>query len=185
MAILHLGNGNVETDLAAIAQRLKPLGVKLQHRDLNPIPLVSLLLERDVLNADHKQQLMELYKHEFARLGRPDGYTWCDFLLIHPGSPNLQSLISNYSRYHIHTAPEAVYALMGEAIFGFVQPTGEQLQLLVQPGDFLQIDTEVEHWFSPAASLHFKAARYFSTPAGSMPYYTETPVNDSSRSPSE
>jgi 1,2-dihydroxy-3-keto-5-methylthiopentene dioxygenase len=114
----------------------------------------------------------------FEFLKQEGGYLWSDLLVLHPGSPNLAMLVATYSRYHNHTAAEALYLLAGEAIFGFLRPNGSQVQLLLQAQDYLHIPAGVEHWFTPAASLHCKAVRYFTTVEGWVPQYTGTQWSD-------
>lgn len=190
MAMLQLSDGRRISNLEAIAQILTPLSVTLQRYTLNPSPLSMNLLDLDILDAHQKQQLLDLHQTDFAvpnwqGSDYPKGetashrYTWRDLFVMHPGSPNLQTLIFNYSRYHLHTAPETMYVLAGAAIFGFIQPDHEQVQLLVQPGDLLQIAAGTEHWFCPAAPLHIKAIRYFTTADAWMPHYTGTEIKGS------
>lgn len=176
MAVLQLSNGRRLSDLDAIAQILAPLNVSLQQYTLNPSPLSMNLLDLDVLDTQQKKQLLDLHRNDLAVSQREENFSWCDLFVLHPGSPNLQTLLFNYSRYHLHTAPETLYVLAGAAIFGFVQLDAEQIQLLVQPGDFLHIATGTEHWFCPAAPLHIKAVRYFTTADAWMPHYTGTQI---------
>lgn len=177
MAILRLSNGATYSEIDLILPVLSLLNVQLDRVKFKP-DSSSDLLELDVLAAHQKRQLLELHKSQFAAIARQQAYTWCDLLVIHPGLPSLQVLISNFSRCHIHTAAESLIVLAGEAIYGFVLPDGSRIQLLVQPGDYLHIPTQVEHWFSPTASLSFKAVCYFVTPDGWVPYYTNTNFND-------
>lgn len=183
MAVLQLSNRKRFSDLAAIADILAPLKVHLKHYELGSSPLSTNLLELDVLDAHQKKQLLEIHRKDLMLPERAGDYSWCDLFTVHPGSPNLQTLSFNYSRYHVHTAAEAFCVLAGEAIVGLVQSDQQQLQLLVQPGDFLHIATGVEHWFGLSAALHLKAVRYFTTADGWMPYYTGTEINASLREP--
>jgi 1,2-dihydroxy-3-keto-5-methylthiopentene dioxygenase len=68
--------------------------------------------------------------------------------------------------------------LAGEMVFGFVRPDGSQVQLLIQAQDYIQIPAKVEHWIRPAASLHCKAVRYFTTVDGWIPQYTGTQISN-------
>jgi 1,2-dihydroxy-3-keto-5-methylthiopentene dioxygenase len=178
MAILQASNGNIYRDLKAIVYTLGPLNISLRYFELSSLPLSKNLLERDILEPHEKQQVIELHKNQLSLIARESAYTWCDLLIVHPGSPNLQTLMLDYSRYHIHASPEAMYVLSGEAIFGFIQPDGTQVQLLVQPGDYLQIPSQLEHWFSPML-LSLKAIRCFSTANSEILPYTSTDADDS------
>lgn len=178
MAILQLEEGKVESDLSEIVRELAPMGVYLKHYDPGTSLLFPNLLEQDVLTNSEKHYIVELHNSVFEFLQQENGSLWCDLLNVHPGVPNLQMLIDTYSRYHTHTSPEPLYVLAGEMIFGFVRPDGSQVQLLVQPQDYICIPAEVEHWCSLTASLNFKAVRYFTSAEGWVPNYTGTQLND-------
>jgi 1,2-dihydroxy-3-keto-5-methylthiopentene dioxygenase len=179
MATLLLDDGAIESDLTTIVQALEPLGIKLRHYDPGTSLLFPNLEEQDTVTEPEKRYIIELHSSVFEFLQKENNYLWCDLLNVHPGSPNLQAQITTYQHYHTHTAPEAVYLLAGEMIYGFVRPDGSQVQLLLQAQDYLHIPTEVEHWSSPAASLHFKVIRYFTTVEGWIPNFTGTQVSDS------
>lgn len=179
MATLILDNGTIESDLGDIARELAPQGILLRHYDPGTSLLFPNLQEQDILTESEKRDILEFHNSVLEFIQKEKGYVWGDLVSVHPGSPNLEMLITTYSRYHTHTAPEALYVLAGEMIFGFVQPDGSQVQLLVQAQDYLHIPASVEHWCSPAASLHCKAVRYFITADGWMPQYTGTQMSDS------
>lgn len=177
MPILQLPDGSLLTDLNAIAQELAPLSIRCQHFDPGTTLLFPDLPQQDTFTDLEKQHILDCHNVHFEFLRQQENYLWHDLLVLHPGSPNLALITSNYHRFHTHTMPEAIYALAGEAIYGFLHPEGYTLQLLVQPQDYLHIPAEIEHWFSPAASLHFKAVRYFTTASGWVPRYTGTQVD--------
>jgi 1,2-dihydroxy-3-keto-5-methylthiopentene dioxygenase len=183
MATLLLDNGTIESDLGEIVRELAPLGIYLKHYDPGTSLLFANLVQQDVLTDLEKQYVVELHNSVFEFIQQENGYLWCDLLNVHPGSPNLDMLITTYSRYHTHTAPEPLYVLAGEVIFGFVKPDGSQIQLLVQPQDYIYIPAGVEHWSSFTASLYFKAVRYFATTGGWTPKYTGTRLIDSVNKP--
>lgn len=182
MAILKLNNGQVCSDHDAIAQTLASLKIDIKHYPLNPPNWLVDLLDLDILEAHQKQQLLTIHKKLLISQAREEGYAWCDLLLIHPGLPSLQSLIFNYGRYHVHAASEAWYVLSGSAIFGINRLDASQVEVLVQPGDYIHIPSQVEHWFSPAGLLNFKAVRYFVSADSWIPYYSETEATDALQS---
>ncbi|WP_414753654.1 1,2-dihydroxy-3-keto-5-methylthiopentene dioxygenase [Anabaena sp. CCY 9910] len=179
MATLLLEDGTIESNLDEIARELAPLGVYIKHYDPGTSILFPHLLIQDALTDKEKCHIVDLHNSVFEFIQQENGYLWCDLLNVHPGSPNLQTLIATYAQYHTHTAPEALYALAGEMIFGFVKADGSQVQLLVQSQDYLHIPSGVEHWCSLTASLSFKAVRYFTAADGWVPNYTGTQLNDS------
>jgi 1,2-dihydroxy-3-keto-5-methylthiopentene dioxygenase len=179
MAILQFANQHVH-GLTPIATVLEPINIRLKHYPIRPLPAAKDLVERDVLELEHRQNLLELYQDHLAAIVPEGEYAWCDLLVLHPGSPNLQTIEHNYGRYHTHTDPEVFYVLAGSAIFGFTHPDdGSQMQLRLEVGDFLHIPSDVEHWFSLTAILQFKAVRYFVSTNSWMAHYTN-PVMDGS-----
>ena len=178
MAILQLDNGTIYRELSDIVRELDSLNIRVKQYTSGTSLLFPNLFEQDILAEPEKQQILELHDSVFEFIKQEGSYLWSDLLVLHPGSPNLQTLAATYSRYHTHPDPETLHVLAGEAIFSFVQHDGSQMQLLLQAQDYIHIPIGVEHWFSLAASLHVKAVRYFTTAAGWMPYYTETQTGD-------
>ncbi|TAF09592.1 MAG: acireductone dioxygenase [Nostocales cyanobacterium] len=172
MAILLLDDGTVENDLSEIVRELEPLGINLRHYDPGTSLLFPELLEQETITESEKRYILGLHNSVFECLQQENGYLWSDLLNIHPGSPNLDTWIATYGRYHTHNAAEAMYLLAGEMIYGFVKPDGGQVQLLMKSQDYLNIPAGVEHWCSFSASLHFKVIRYFTTVEGWIPNYT-------------
>jgi 1,2-dihydroxy-3-keto-5-methylthiopentene dioxygenase len=179
MAILRLADGTIVTEWGAIVTQLIPLNIRLQHCDPGTSLHLPDLLSSEILQETAKQRILDHYTRHVECLKPAGGYLWADLLTLHSGSSNLHISAATESRYHTHTAPEMFYILAGEAIFGLVQPDGTQIQLLVQPQDFIHIPAQTEHWFSLAASLHLKAVRYFTTADGWIAFYTGRAISDS------
>ncbi|MBF2004134.1 MAG: acireductone dioxygenase [Chlorogloeopsis fritschii C42_A2020_084] len=181
MSILKLENGQTLDNLSDIQSELGSLNIQIEHKNLGKSLHLSDLLAQDILSQLDKQQILLSYQTEFELLKQQAGYFCYDLLALHPGSPNLYTLTAAYSRYHTHQDAEALYILAGEAIFGFVRPEGNRVQLLVQAHDYIHVPGRVEHWFAPTASLHIKALRYFTSADGWIPQYTGTKLQDSLR----
>ncbi|AFY48685.1 hypothetical protein Nos7524_2868 [Nostoc sp. PCC 7524] len=183
MATLLLEDGTIESDLSEIVRELAPLGIYVKHYDPGTSLLFPELLRQEIFTDAEKCYVVDLHNSVFEFLQQENGYLWSDLWNLHPGLPNLDILITTYSKYHTHTAPESLYVLAGEIIFGFVKPDGSHVQLLLQSQDYLHIPTAVEHWCSPTALLHCKAVRYFTTADGWVPSYTGTQLSDSHQKP--
>lgn len=178
MAKLLLENNTIYHDLSDIEREITPLGIQLRHFDPGSALLFPDLPNQDMLADTQKREILELHNSLFEFLKQEGSFLWNDLLVLHPGSPNLHTLVTTYSRYHTHNAPEAYYVLAGEAIIGLLKPDGSQLQLLIEAQDYLHIPTKVEHWFSPSATLNFKAVRYFANVEGWVPQYTGTKMSE-------
>jgi 1,2-dihydroxy-3-keto-5-methylthiopentene dioxygenase len=176
MATLKVNNGEIIPNESEIFEILAPLQIQLKQYDLKESSLYSGLLAQDVLSYLEKDHISQLNQEEFDLIKQQGDYFCYDLFVLHPGAPTLYTHTKTYSRYHTHVDAEALYVLSGEAIFGFILPDGNQVQLLLKAHDFIHIPSRCEHWFSPTASLNIKAVRYFSSARGWMPEYTDTEV---------
>lgn len=177
MAILQLEDGTIYTKLAEITRELAPLNIQLKRYPVGKNLDLPGLLEQDILNIVEKEQVLAAVSNHFREVKRSAGYMWRDLLVLHPGSFSLYALITHFDRCHIHTDDEALYILAGECIFGFVRPDGSQVELIVQPEEYINVPGGTEHWFCLTASLNIKAVRYFTTAGGWTPHYTNTEIS--------
>lgn len=176
MAILQLEDGTIYTTFAEITRELAPLNIQLKRYPVGKNLDLPGLLEQDILTLVEKEQVLAAVSDRFREVKRSAGYLWRDLLVLHPGSFSLYALITHFDRCHTHADNEALYILAGECIFGFVRPDGSQLELIVQPEEFINVPGGTEHWFSLTASLNIKAVRYFTTAGGWTPHYTNTEI---------
>ncbi|BAZ37066.1 hypothetical protein NIES4101_29870 [Calothrix sp. NIES-4101] len=181
MPILKLSHGAILTSETEIQQELACLNVQVKTYESGKLLSFGKSITQDILSYAEKEEILQYAKDIQLCLSEASDFESCnpqlgsvcyDLLVLHPGSPNLYSLIATYNRYHTHTDTEALYILSGEAIFGFVQPDGSQIELLLQPHDCIHIPPGCEHWFSLTASLHCKALRHFTTADGWIPQHT-------------
>jgi 1,2-dihydroxy-3-keto-5-methylthiopentene dioxygenase len=96
--------------------------------------------------------------------------------VLHPEVPNLDALLSKFNSCHYHADDEVRYIVAGEGIFGFVRPDGSQVELTVQPEEFINVPANSEHWFYLTPAKRIKAVRYFTTTEGWTPEYTSTEI---------
>lgn len=177
MAILQLENSTTYTNFSDIAEQLAPLNIQIDRLLWGKKQGIPELLARDILSPAQKEQILVSFDHHFEMLKRTAGYKWRELTVLHPGSPYLYALIAQYDRCHIHTDDEGLYILAGECIFGFVLPDGSQVELILQPQDYINVPAGTEHWSCPTASLDLKAVRYFTTASGWTPQYTNTQIH--------
>jgi 1,2-dihydroxy-3-keto-5-methylthiopentene dioxygenase len=176
MSILKLDNGEIIRNESEIQLILAPLYIQVKNcysdKLLDDTLDCTKVLARDVLDYSEKNQVIQSYSNFLDSLKQEFGSLWYDLLVLHPGSANLYSLTTTYSRYHTHMDAEALYLLSGEGLFGFIRPDGSHVQLLLEKHDYIHIPAGCEHSFSLAASLNLKAVRYFATADGWMPQHT-------------
>lgn len=85
-------------------------------------------------------------------------------------------MLSRFNQCHTHADPEVRYIIAGEGVFGFVRPDASQVELTVQPEDYISVPSNTEHWFHLTTSRQIKAVRYFTTTEGWVPEYTDTEI---------
>jgi 1,2-dihydroxy-3-keto-5-methylthiopentene dioxygenase len=172
MAILKLEDGTILTDINDIAQELTPLNIQLNSWSVGDHPDLHRWLEQDSLNEDEKEQVLKALDHYFEQLKQTAGYQSRDLIVLHPGVPNLDGLLTKFEQIHTHADDEVRYIIDGEAIFGFVHPDGSQVELTVQPEEYINVPGGTEHWFYLTPARRIKAVRYFISTEGWVPQYT-------------
>jgi len=162
------------TDLNEIATALAKLGVALRHWPVNPE--AAALLAKDALDADEKEQVLVAHDRYFNQLKESDGYQTRDLIVLHAGIPGLDGILAKFDKIHTHDDDEVRYIVEGEGIFGFVFPDGGQATLTIQPGEYINVPKDTEHWFEVTDARRIKAVRYFTSTEGWVPRYTGTPI---------
>ncbi|MBD2489746.1 acireductone dioxygenase [Aulosira sp. FACHB-615] len=172
MAILKLEDGKILTDINHIAKELAPLNIQLNRWSVGENSELHHLLNQDSLNEDQKNQVLEFLDHYFEKLQQTAGYQSRDLIVLHPAIPDLDGFLAKFSQIHTHADDEVRYVIDGEAVFGFVRPDDSQVELTVQPQEYINVPAGTEHWFYLSPARRVKAVRYFIDTAGWVPQYT-------------
>ncbi|KST66328.1 1,2-dihydroxy-3-keto-5-methylthiopentene dioxygenase [Mastigocoleus testarum] len=176
MAILKLEDGTSYTDLQLITNELASLRIALNYWSVGDEPHLRDLLAKDSLTEDEKEVVLQGLDNYFEQLKQTEGYQSRDLIALHPGIPNLDSLLSKFERTHTHADNEVRYIIDGEGVFGFVRPDGSQVELTIQPEEYINVPAGTEHWFYLTPNRRIKAVRYFSNTEGWVPEYTGTEI---------
>lgn len=176
MAILKLEDGTTYTDWPSISRELSPIGIQLNRWPVGDDPQLKALLDKASLSDDEKDQVLVALDRYFNQLQQDAGYQSRDLIVIHPDIPNLSAMLSKFDRVHTHADDEVRYIIEGEGIFGFVRPDGSQVELTVQPEEYINVPTGTEHWFYLTDQQRIKAVRYFVDTEGWVPQYTDTAI---------
>jgi 1,2-dihydroxy-3-keto-5-methylthiopentene dioxygenase len=176
MAILRLEDGTTYTQLEDISRELAPLNVALNYWSVGDAPAIRNLLAQEALTEDEKEQAIQALDSYFERLKQDLGYQSRDLIVLHPHIPNLDALLAKFNNCHTHADDEVRYIIDGEGVFGFVLPDGSQVELTIQPEEYINVPAGTEHWFHLSDRKRIKAIRYFVTTEGWVPEYTETKI---------
>ncbi|QSJ20534.1 acireductone dioxygenase [Nostoc sp. UHCC 0702] len=172
MAILKLENGTILTDIQDIAPELASLNIQLNRWTVGDNPDLHRLLAQDSLDEDEKEQVLKALDSYFEQLQQTAGYQSRDLIVLHPGVANLEGLLAKFDQIHTHADDEVRYIIDGEAIFGFVRRDRTQVELTVQPEEYINVPAGTEHWFYLTPARRVKAVRYFISTEGWVPQYT-------------
>ncbi|HEY9601621.1 MAG TPA: acireductone dioxygenase [Allocoleopsis sp.] len=176
MAILQLEDGTTFTQLADIERELAPLQIQLNRWPVGDNPEIHDLLAKEALTNEEKEQVLQALDNYFEQLKASAGYQSRDLIVLHPDVPNLDALLSKFDACHYHTDDEVRYIVAGEGVFGFVRPDGTQVEVTVQPEEYINVPANTEHWFHLTPAKRIKAVRYFTTTEGWTPEYTATEI---------
>jgi len=176
MAILHLEDGTIYSDLKDISRELAPLNVELKKWSVGEDSQLRSLLAKEALNEEEKEQVLQGLDTYFQQLQQTQGYQSRDLIVLHSQIPQLDTLLSKFDRCHAHADAEIRYIVDGEGVFGFVRPNGSQVELTIQPEEYINVPAGTEHWFRLTNSKRIKAIRYFTTTEGWTPEYTNTEI---------
>jgi 1,2-dihydroxy-3-keto-5-methylthiopentene dioxygenase len=176
MAILRLEDGTTYTQLEDISRELASLKVHLKSWTVGNETSLQTLLAQDALDEAQKEQVLQSLDGYFEQLQENDGYQSRDLIVLHPQIPNLDTLLAKFERCHTHADDEVRYIIAGEGVFGFVRPDGSQVELTVQPEEYINVPAGTEHWFHLTDSKRIKAIRYFTNTEGWTPEYTNTEI---------
>jgi len=176
MAVLRFEDGTTYTDLEDIARTLAPLQVQLNYWTVGDDATTLGLLNRAALSDEEKEAVLQALDGYFEELKQKEGYQARDLIVLHPNVPNLDAMMSKFERCHTHADDEVRYIVDGEGVFGFVLPDRSQVELTIQPEEYINVPADTEHWFHLTEKKRIKAVRYFITTDGWIPEYTGTIV---------
>ncbi len=176
MAILRMEDGSDITNLQEIINELAPLGITLDQWSIGDNSTLRELLQQDSLDDAQKETVLQGLDNYFNELQRTSGYTSRDLIVLHPQVPGLDAMLTKFDKVHTHADDEVRYIVAGEGIFGFVRPDGSQIELTIQPEEYINVPAGTEHWFLLTPARCVKAVRYFCGTGGWVPEYTDKEI---------
>ncbi len=172
MALLCLTDKRQLNTHEEISRILTPLGVGLESWPVPKDASLRVLLEKPRLDPSGQETLLTHFLDRFEHLKTTLGYQTQDLIVLEPELPGLAALEDKFRACHTHDDDEIRYIVEGEGLFGFVLPDGDQVELKVEAGDYINVPRGAEHWFRLTPSRRIKAIRYFTSREGWVPLYT-------------
>ncbi|MBV9386262.1 MAG: acireductone dioxygenase [Chroococcidiopsidaceae cyanobacterium CP_BM_ER_R8_30] len=166
MATLKLDEDTVYTDLQTITHKLSLLKIQINHWPVEVDPQLHRLLAQESLNAEEQTQVLMAFDGYFVQLQQTADYQSRDLIVLHPGVPNLDTLLAKFNRIHTHADDEVRYIIDGEGVFGFVYPDGSQVELTIKAEEYITVPAGTKHWFNLTPQRRIKAIRYFTGTEG-------------------
>lgn len=150
---------------ADAAPALAALGVQWRSQPLPANDALTALLDEAAPGEAARAQLVAELAPLLAQEIATHGWRSQDLVVLHPGTPGLEEMLTRFERPHIHEDDEVRYIVDGEGLFGFFHPDGRETVVRVIAGDYLRVPAGVEHRFTLTAKRRIKALRLFSDTA--------------------
>ncbi|QFG00970.1 cupin domain-containing protein [Psychrobacillus glaciei] len=172
MAIIKF-QGNEETieEQNEVATFLEKQEVIYEHWDIEKLP--EPLREKFDLSDEEKEQILHAFKVEIDTISKRRGYKASDVISLSDSNPNLDELLKNFERKHLHTDDEVRYIVSGHGVF-IIQGKDENFfEVHLSPGDLISVPENITHYFTLSEDRKVVAARIFVTTEGWVPVYQD------------
>ena len=152
------------TDEDAVVQYLA--GLRIVYERWRP--------EHPVAGNARPREVLAAYSREIERLKARGGYVTADVIDVNPETPDLGAMLAKFNREHWHDEDEVRFIIEGHGLFHIQPQQGPVIALQVEPGDLICVPRGTLHWFDLCADRRIRAIRLFQDPAGWVPHYTES-----------
>lgn len=175
MAKIYDRTHRTEVPTESMAAYLAEHGVHYEFWPVESAP-ESLRL-KDRLAPEEQQQILGAFGESIARISKERGYISHDLIVLNPQSTaNLEELLKNFERTHIHAEDEVRFIVDGEGIFTLTR-NGDTFSVTVTAGDLISVPEGTPHYFTLTDVRNVKAVRLFQTQEGWVAIYQdEEPV---------
>ena len=175
MAIIKIqGTNETIEEQNEVATFLENQEVVYEHWDVEKLP--ETLREKFNLSDEEKQEILNAYKTEIEDISTRRGYQAADIISLSDSNPNLDELLKNFERKHIHTDDEVRYIVSGHGVF-IIQGSDERFfEVHLSPGDLISVPENITHYFTLSDDRKVVAVRIFVTTEGWVPVYQEEAV---------
>ncbi len=169
----HTHQKDIPTE--SIAAYLAEHGVHYEFWPVESAP--EALRLQDSLTPAEQQAILGAFGESIARISKERGYISHDLIVLNPNSTaNLEELLKNFERTHIHTEDEVRFIVDGEGIFTLTR-NGDTFSVTVTAGDLISVPEGTPHYFTLTDVRNVKAVRLFQTKEGWVAIYQdEEPV---------
>ncbi|MFF2754548.1 acireductone dioxygenase [Psychrobacillus sp. NPDC058041] len=154
-----------------VAAFLAKQEVIYEHWDIEKLP--EPLREKFDLSDEEKEQILYAFKEEIDNISTRRGYKASDVISLSDSNPNLDELLKNFERKHLHTDDEVRYIVSGHGVF-IIQGKDENFfEVHLSPGDLISVPENITHYFTLSEDRKVVAVRIFVTTEGWVPVYQD------------
>ncbi len=172
MAVIQFQEtGERITDKNAIDAFLTSQEVIYEKWDMTKLP--EHLRENYQLTDENKQEILDAFSEEIKDISERRGYKAHDVISLSENTPNLEELLKNFQKIHIHTDDEVRFIVSGHGIFAIQAKDGQFFNVELEPGDLISVPVNTRHYFTLMEDRKVVAIRIFVTTEGWVPIYDE------------
>lgn len=157
-----------------VAAFLESQEVIYEHWDINKLP--ENLREKFDLSEEEKQEILEAFQVEIDDISTRRSYQAADIISLSDSNPNLDELLKNFERKHLHTDDEVRYIVSGHGVFIIQGKDERYFEVHLSPGDLISVPENITHYFTLSEDRKVVAVRIFVTTEGWVPVYQEEAV---------
>ncbi|WP_077214940.1 1,2-dihydroxy-3-keto-5-methylthiopentene dioxygenase [Bacillus dakarensis] len=165
------GTNEIIDNQEKVISFLEEQGVIYEQWDIAKLP--EHLQEKYLLDEDEKAEILDTFKAEIEDISARRGYKAYDVISLSDATPNLDELLKNFERKHIHTDDEVRFIVSGHGVFIIKGKDGNFFEVHLNPGDLISVPENIEHYFTLAEDRKTVAVRIFITTEGWVPIYSD------------
>lgn len=124
------------------------------------------------------ETILKAYEPEVEALKRRGGYVTADVINVTPATPNLDAMLSKFSKEHTHSEDEVRFIVKGRGIFHIHPLDGPVFAIQVEEGDMINVPAGTRHWFDVCPERIIRAIRLFKDMSGWTPAYVDSGVHE-------
>lgn len=165
---LHVNNKRIETQ-EEVSAFLANNEVIYENWDITKLP--ENLREKYDLADEEKTEILNAFGEDIKDISERRGYKAQDVISLSESTPNIDELLKNFQRKHIHTDDEVRFIVSGHGIFVIQGKDGEFFDVELEPGDLISVPENILHYFTLMEDRKVVAVRIFVTTEGWVPIY--------------
>ncbi len=131
------------------------------------------LREKYDLTDEEKTEILNAFGEDIKDISERRGYKAQDVISLSESTPNIDELLKNFQRKHIHTDDEVRFIVSGHGDLCYSRKkTANFFDVELEPGDLISVPENILHYFTLMEDRKVvSAVRIFVTTEGWVPIY--------------